>query len=196
MNLNVGILGGTFDPVHTGHVQIAESFLKSGVIDRLMVLPAPSPPHKQNQERRSFQDRFNMLQIAFQDVERVEVSDIEQKLPKPSYTIRTIDYLQNSFPDQNWYLCFGGDTLATFHKWYQYQEILKRVTLLVAERPGYDSSSIDPKILKKTIFVDHQPVDISSTEIRDTVQIDGKNLQVPSGVWAYIREKGLYGGEF
>ena len=192
LKLNSGILGGTFDPVHTGHVQIAESFLNSGVIDRLLVLPAPSPPHKQNQERRSFQDRLNMLQIAFQDIERVEVSDIEQQLPEPSYTISTINYLQNSFPDQNWYLCFGGDTLATFHKWYRYQEILKHVTLLVAERPGYDSSSIKPEILEKTIIVDHEPVDVSSTDIRDSVRIDGKNLHVPSGVWEYIREKGLY----
>lgn len=192
MKLNSGILGGTFDPVHTGHVKIAESFLESGVIDRLLILPAPAPPHKQNHKKTSFQDRLHMLRIAFQDIENVEVSDLEQQLSEPSYTIRTIEYLQEKFPDEKWFLCIGEDTLATFYKWYQYKEILNRVTLLVAERPGFDSSSIDPEILDKTIFVDHQPVDISSTEIRETVQIDGKNLQVPSGVIGYIKKNGLY----
>lgn len=137
-----------------------------------------------------------MLRIAFQDVERVEVSELEQQLPEPSYTIRTVRHLQKSYPDQNWFLCIGEDSLATFHKWHRYRELLNLVTLLVAERPGVESDSVDREILLKTIFADHQPVDISSTGIRETVQIEGENLQLPPGVREYIREKGLYGGEF
>ena len=192
MKLNSGILGGTFDPVHIGHIRIAESFLRSRVIDKLLVLPAPAPPHKKGQDRTSFEDRLKMLRIAFQDHENVEVSDLELQLPEPSYTIRTIKHLQKTYPDVNWYLCLGEDSLVDFHKWYKSKEILKRVPLLVAERPGFDSQSIHQEILNRTIFVEHDPVDVSSTGIRETVQINGIVNEVPARVGEYIMEKGLY----
>ncbi len=166
--------------------------MRSGVIDKLLVLPAPVPPHKKEVEKAGFEDRLNMLRIAFQDFENVEVSDLELQLPEPSYTIRTIIHLQKTYPDVNWFLCMGEDSLVDFHKWYQYKEILKRIPLLAAERPGFDGQTIDPEILERTIFADHNPIDVSSTGIRETARIKGVANEVPAEVGEYIRENKLY----
>lgn len=187
----IGILGGSFDPVHNGHLQIAKSFLNSGLIEKLLVIPAPSPPHK-NDLRASFQHRFKMLQLAFQNWDNVEVSDLEEKLPAPSYSIQTIQYLQQEYPETLFYLCLGEDSLIHFHKWSRYREIIERITLLVAERPRFDSSIIEKELLEKTIFVDHEPVKLSSTEIRESTDDQNESSRLPESVQEYILIHNLY----
>jgi len=187
----IGILGGAFDPVHNGHLRIAKSFLTSGLIEKLLVIPAPSPPHKM-ELRANFSHRFNMLKLAFHNWENVEISDLETKLPTPSYTIQTIQFLQQEYPDDIYYLCLGEDNLIHFNKWHKYREIMDRITLLVAERPGFDSSMIDKTLLEKTIFVDHKPYDLSSTEIRkSSVEVIERN-KVPESIQEYINTHNLY----
>jgi len=185
----VGIFGGSFDPVHKGHVSISESFLNSGLIDELLVLLTPAPPHKRDQNQAPYAHRLEMLKIAFGGIDDVQVSDIEQSLPKPSYTLQTIEHLRKTFPGRLFYLCLGEDSLSHFHEWYKYRQILKTVSLIVARRPDFDSSSVDPEILERTIFTDHNPVDISSTQIR-AGQISKKVL--PEKVAEYIRRHHLY----
>lgn len=196
MKDRVGIFGGSFDPVHNGHVQLAKSFLSSGLIHKLLVLLTPAPPHKQDQEKTSYDDRLAMLKLAYQDFENVEVSTLEQRLPSPSYTLQTIDHLQIKHSDTLFYLCMGEDSLVHFHEWYKYREILKSIDLIVAERPGYDRSSVSDDILESVIFVDHQPVDASSTEVRQAFNNSEKEytpgLKVPEPVQKYIEDKGLY----
>tara|TARA_R100001143_G_C3356867_1_gene132965 strand:- start:89 stop:664 length:576 start_codon:yes stop_codon:yes gene_type:complete len=187
----VGILGGSFDPVHNAHLRIAKSFLKSGLIEKLLVIPAPSPPHKSDLQT-SFQHRFEMLKIAFQDWKNVEVSDLEERLPIPSYSIQTIQHLQEKNPETRFYLCLGEDSLSHFHKWYKYKEIIKQITIMVAERPGFDSSTVEKEILEKTIFVDHDPFGISSTEIRESMNDQNGTDKIPVPVLEYIRTYHLY----
>lgn len=187
----VGILGGSFDPVHNGHLRIAKSFLKSGLIEKLLVIPAPSPPHK-NDLRASFWHRLEMLNLAFQDWDDVEVSDLEERLPAPSYSIQTIQYLQRENPDTLFYLCLGEDSLTHFHTWYRYKEIIEQITLLVAERPQFDSSDIEKELLEKTIFVDHKPLDLSSTEIRELTEDQIESNRIPESVQKYIHTHNLY----
>lgn len=190
MKRRVGILGGSFDPVHCGHVRIANSFLESGLIDELLVILSPYPPHKQNQEQADFSRRLEMLKLAFADIKGVRISDVEQKLKKPSYTLQTIEYLQKQNPDNLYYLCIGEDSLQHFDEWYKYQKILEKVHLLVAERPGFNKSEADPEILEKTIFVEHQPYLASSTTIRKR---DGELKEdLPEAVAAYIDQHHLY----
>lgn len=186
----VGIFGGTFDPVHKGHVSVAESFLKSGIIDELLIVLTPHPPHKQQREQAGYEDRYRMLMLAFQEFSRVKVSTIENELPGPSYTVQTLRHLQEVHPETTFLLCMGQDSLSHFSEWYQYEEILQRVNLLVAERPGFDTASVDPQILEKAIFVEHEPVEASSTRVRKANGVHRPDL--PEAVAAYIEQKGLY----
>lgn len=185
----VGIFGGSFDPVHTGHVEAVNSFLNSGLIDEVWVLLTPIPPHKTNQKQADFSHRLKMLQLVFSDHEKVQVRDLEKDLTTPSYSLQTIRYLKKEYPENIFFLCIGEDSLESFHKWYKYNEILNESTLLVVNRPGFDHSCVDSKILENTIFVDHKPLDISSTQIRDGVD---RNYSIPDTVRRYIQDHNLY----
>jgi nicotinate-nucleotide adenylyltransferase len=186
----VGIFGGSFDPVHSGHVQTVQSFLNSGLLDRVLILLTPNPPHKQNHRPAGYRHRFEMLKLAFEHTENTEISEIEKVLPAPSYTLQTIEYLQKKNPDTLFYLCLGEDSLCQFHQWFNYKQILEKVNLIVAERPGFDSSSIEPQILEHVIFVDHKPIAVSSTDFR---KYPGRHDEIlPEKVAEYIRAHNLY----
>lgn len=188
-----GIFGGSFDPVHTGHLEIARSFLNCGLIDQLIVLPAPEPPHKRSKKQVAFYHRLRMLKIAFSDWERVSVSGLEEELPKPSYTLQTIRYLKEKEPQVTFFLCIGEDNHATFQHWWHYKDILEEVTLLVAKRPGIDKPQTDETILEHTVFVENDVVDLSSTELRIAENPGALKGKVPERVAQYIREHHLYG---
>ena len=190
MKKRTGIFGGSFDPVHTGHIRSASSFLKSGLIDDLLVLLTPDPPHKRDKDRPSYHHRLQMLRLAFAEIEGVTVSDIETTLPLPSYTLQTVHHLTCAYPDTIFYFCVGEDSLASFDTWYKYEEILKKVDLLAAERPGYSAENIPETIRESVIFVDHVPVDISSTRIRS--QSFKEIYDCPQTVIDYILTHRLY----
>lgn len=198
MDKRTGIFGGSFDPVHSGHVALARSFLRSGLIHKLLILLTPNPPHKQDQNKTAYEDRLAMLRIAFKEFDDgdIEISTLERDLPSPSYTLQTIEYLQETYPDTLLYLCMGEDSLVEFHHWYRYEEILKLVDLIVAERPGYDRESVSDKIMEHALIVDHEPVDASSTQVRQGYQEQSndfdKETDLPEGVRRYIDENGLY----
>lgn len=183
-------MGGSFDPVHCGHVRIAKSFLKSGLIDELLIVLSPHPPHKQDQKQADFSHRFKMLKLAFHDMKNVTISDLERNLNKPSYTIQTIDYLQSEHPNTLFYLCVGEDSLRHFDQWHKYREILQKVDLLVAERPGFDQTDVDEEILEHAVFVEHHPYSISSTSVREAGGIVKEDL--PNAVADYIEKNNLY----
>ena len=190
--LRIGLFGGAFDPVHVGHLRVAESFLNSHLIDELHLLPTAYPPHKKNQKSTSFHHRFRMLQIAFSGYDNVVISDIENRLPKPSYTLQTIEFLQGQHPENLYFLCIGEDNLATFHKWHKYETILQKVTLLVASRPGTDSSSQSKEILERVIFIDHPEIEVSSTDIRNQKHLRKSGQSLPESIIAYIQRHNLY----
>lgn len=189
---SVGVLGGSFDPVHNGHVAIARSFLDSGKISELWVLLTPDPPHKNNQALSNYQQRFEMLQAAFQSMDDVNVSDFEKQLPQPSYTVQTLQQLTQRHPERTFYLCMGGDSMKEFKQWKDWQEILSYCELLVAQRPGEEVEP-DPELAAHTHFVTHQPVDISSTTIREAVA-RGEDISayVPEEVCDLIYQYNLY----
>lgn len=195
MAQTAGIFGGAFDPVHRGHVACIRSFLQSGLIDRILILPTPHPPHKEDGPVASFEDRYNMLLIACSEFgDRVEVSDLERTLDPPSYTVRTLRTLQKRHPKVEFKLCIGEDSLVSFSSWYRYREILERTELLVAERPGFSVDSIPSEILDRATFVDHTPVESSSTTLRRSGS-GWKKEDLPSGVFEYITEHELYKGD-
>ncbi len=189
----IGLLGGTFDPVHNGHLAIAQSFLESGYLAELWLLLTPNPPHKTDQKLSDYDLRLEMSKAAFQDVEGVMVSDIEQQLPKPSYTIQTLRHLADKYPTEKFYLCIGEDSLREFKQWKNWESILDYCELLVARRPESNALELDPVISQQTHFVDHDVVDISSTRIRRSV-IKGQDISslVPSQVHHLIQHFNLY----
>lgn len=192
MKIRVGIFGGSFDPVHIGHKKQCESYLASGLIDEIWVVPAYVPPHKSLSKLASYSDRLTMLKLAFINSEGVFVKDIESNLPVPNYTLKTLEFLKSTYPDIDFSLCIGSDSLAEFHTWYEYKRIIGNTQLLVAVRPGVDLSSIDPSILKKSILVDHIPIDISSSEIRKELARSGTSKGLDDSVLNYIIEHKLY----
>ncbi|MFN1833869.1 nicotinate (nicotinamide) nucleotide adenylyltransferase [Balneola sp. MJW-20] len=189
----IGIFGGTFDPVHKGHESIAASFLGSGQIDELWVMLTPLPPHKLESEHVAYDHRLKMLKLVFGNQDRIRISTIEKTLPKPSYTYQTIRELKKRFPDNRYLFCMGEDSLEKFHTWKFYERILEECKLLVAQRPGADHHLVKPEIISKTIFVDHEPLDISSTEVKNKLK-QGSDCrdQLNPDVLNYIENEGLY----
>ncbi len=190
---SIGVLGGTFDPVHNGHVAIAKSFLKSGYIDSLCILLTPNPPHKSDREFANYSERLRMLMAVFHPIEKVKVSGLEFTLPRPSYTYQTMRYLKKSKPNNTFYLCLGEDSYLQFKKWYNWKGILEFCELLVAERPETKKGDIDEKLSGLTHFIEHTPVAVSSSAIREKLK-NGETIDelVPEAVARIIQEENLY----
>jgi nicotinate-nucleotide adenylyltransferase len=190
---SIGLLGGSFDPVHNGHVAIAQSFLESGFISQLWILLTPDPPHKTEQAFCDYEHRFKMLQAAFWHFENIKIKDVENRLSQPSYTIQTLKHLTEKYPDTKFYLCIGEDLIHDFKQWRDWEKILDVCELLVARRPSGQTIDLDPLIAEKTHFIDHQSIDISSTEIRNRVT-EGKKISglVPEQVQKIIKKANLY----
>ncbi len=189
----IGILGGTFDPVHYGHISIAESFLDADILDELWILLTPDPPHKTEQAQADYQLRLKMLQEAFKGFDNVKVSDIEKQLPQPSYTIQTLEFLKSRYSGYTFYLCIGGDSLHNFKKWKDWEKILQICDLFVAQRPSTDTQAIDESIREHAHFADHEPIRVSSTMIRQAVaKGDDISELLPSSVKKIIDKEELY----
>ncbi len=186
----IGIFGGAFNPVHKGHVKVVESFLKCGLIEKLLLLPTPAPPHKKSKDLAGLGHRINMLNLVFKGNNKIEVSKLEADLPSPSYSLQTIRHLRKKYPDKKFFLCLGEDSLVDFETWYKHEKILNLVPILAAERPGFDSNKVADQILENTIFVDHKPVDYSSSGYRKPGRED--DSQLPNVVLDYIDKHNLY----
>jgi nicotinate-nucleotide adenylyltransferase len=194
VNERAGIMGGTFDPPHLGHIKIAESFLDSGLIDRLIIVPAYVPPHREN-GLSSYSLRLEMTCAAFKNTPVTSVSDIESRLPTPSYTYGTVTHLMRLFPKTDFFLCMGSDSLNEFRTWHKYRDLLDICNLIVAERPGYARESLPSGFTGKVSFVPHEPVPISATVLREQLQ-NGEDVgyKVPQDVLKIIHQEGLYSG--
>ena len=189
----IGLFGGTFDPVHCGHLSVVRSYLNSGILDELWIILTPYPPHKSEKNLSPYSLRKRMLQQAFKDVEGVVLTDVETELPKPSYTLRTLLYLKKQYKNERFYLCIGEDSLSDFESWYGWSEILKHCDLLVAARPGFQTDHVNEDVMKHAHFIEHEPVNVSSTGLRLKLS-RGEDVGhlVPDGVYNLIKEYNLY----
>ena len=189
----IGLMGGSFDPVHNGHLAICRSYLESSYIERLYVILTPDPPHKENRQLTDFNHRFKMLKMATCNMENLIVSDLEKNLPKPSYTVNTVLHFHKKYPEKDLYLCIGEDSFTQFTDWYHWEEILEHCTLLVAKRPETDHEDIPEKLKDNAYFVDHEEIAISSSQIRKQLKL-GKDVSqyLPESVLKYINKNDLY----
>ena len=191
--MKIGIFGGSFNPIHSGHAIIAHHIITSGVVDRLWLMVSPVNPLKVGHERQvADTDRLRMVEMVSHNLENVETSAFEFTMPKPSYTIDTLNALQAKFPDDEFYLVTGADNWVIFDRWRNSEEILAKYHLLVYPRLGYDV--VIPEELRDRVTLVEAPIiELSSTAVRERLaQGLSARYYVPDEVLSYIERKGLY----
>lgn len=191
--MKIGIFGGSFNPIHSGHAIIAHHIITSGAVDRLWLMVSPVNPLKADHERQvADTDRLRMAEMVTRPLENVETSAFEFTMPKPSYTIDTLNALQAKFPDDEFYLVTGADNWVIFDRWRNSEEILAKYHLLVYPRLGYDVV-IPEELRDRVTLVDAPIIELSSTAVRERLaQGLSARYYVPDEVLSYIERKGLY----
>jgi len=198
----VGLFGGTFNPVHRGHVAIAEDALRLFGLDEVWLLPAAVPPLKPTAGLASNADRLAMLELALAEHgnPRLRACDIEYTLPPPSYTIRTVLALQERFPETAFSFIIGADSLQTLHLWHRVPELLELLPFLVLARPGYEPREGDiqlPPPYPARLLANLRTATLStaaSSAIREELARTRTSAQLAAPVLDYVRLHGLYLG--
>lgn len=175
--LRTGIFGGSFNPIHNGHILLAQKLKEQAGLDEVWLMVSPLNPLKESNDLLDDEKRLEMARLALQGVEGIIASDYEMHLPKPSYTWNTLQSLSKDYPERQFVLMIGGDNWALFNKWYRADDIKKNYEIVVYTRtpgePGY--------------------MDISSTDIRQRIR-EGRGIRrlVPKAVADLIQKEGLY----
>jgi nicotinate-nucleotide adenylyltransferase len=210
--VRLGILGGTFDPIHRGHLSIARATVERFGLDRLLLVPAPQPPHKPGRDITAWRHRHAMAVLASRDLDRVEVSDVEGTRSGPSFTVETLDHFRRQVgPGAGLFFVMGSDSLAELPLWKNHTRILDLAHVVVAPRPGIDRgealAALGPEMAARiaeggtaeeapagSIFwLDWEALDISGSEIRRRLAA-GVALEnvVSAPVAAYISKHRIY----
>ncbi|WP_342472704.1 nicotinate-nucleotide adenylyltransferase [Metasolibacillus sp. FSL H7-0170] len=185
----VGILGGTFNPPHNGHLLMANEAFHALKLDEVRFMPNAIPPHKEVQLLATDEQRIQMLQLAISDVPYFKVEKSELESGGISYTYNTMHLLQEREPNTRFYFIIGGDMIDSLHTWYHIEELVTFVQFVGIKRPGTEATTTYPVQLLET-----PEMNLSSTVIRQRCQNDGPlKYIVPEAVEAYIRKEGLYG---
>ncbi|MFA5362329.1 MAG: nicotinate-nucleotide adenylyltransferase [Candidatus Omnitrophota bacterium] len=187
--MKIGILGGTFNPIHIGHLILAEEVREKLELDRIFFVPAYQAPHKDNTETANPASRYAMVKSAIASNRFFSVSSVEIKRKGPSYTIDTIKDFKKKFGKAELYFITGSDLLTYLDEWKDLNQIIKMVKFVVATRPGYPLSNI-PSYIRT---MDIRAVDISAFEIRRYIK-QGRSFRylVPDSVFEYINQHTLY----
>jgi len=178
----IGIYGGTFDPIHNGHLHVVSELIKRSLVDQLILIPAGSPWLRENAPLAPGLNRLAMCELALSDLPdsigaHVEVSDLEINRSGPTYTIDTVLELKKSHPDDALVLIVGTDAYSQFEKWHRHEELAKLAEIIVIDRPEFPGSST----------IDIGALNVSATAVRS-----GHTELVPQSVATYIKESGLY----
>lgn len=189
--MRIGLFFGSFNPVHCGHMIIASYMAHFTDLERIWFIVSPHNPHKDKKGLINMYDRLEMVRLATYDYPEFYVSDIEFKLPQPSYTVDTLAHLQEKYPEHAFSLIMGADNLKTFKKWKNYEVILKHHDIYVYPRPG--SESCDLQQHPSVHLTETPQMEISATFIRKALKED-RNIQffVPDKVREFIDAKSLY----
>ncbi len=190
--MRVGLFFGSFNPVHTGHLLIANYFVQFTDLSQIWFMVSPQNPFKVNDQLLDENVRLHLMQLAINGDERFVASDFEFNLPRPSYTVNTLKALREKYPDVTFVPIIGGDNLQSFHLWKDYMDILEHHNILVYRRAGFHENPLLANHPKIKIF-EVPLLNISSTYVREMLQA-GKSVKylVPDKVGEYIEQHNLY----
>jgi nicotinate-nucleotide adenylyltransferase len=200
--VRIGIFGGSFDPVHLGHLIVAEECRDQSRLDEVLFVPAARPPHKQDTPLTSFQARVEMLELALAGQPAFKIEQLEKDRPGPSYTADTLEELRSRQAGAEFFLILGADCLPDLPHWHEPRRIIELATLLAVDRPGTGSWSdkdlqsalgLSPALSLRLQRVDSPLIAISSSEIRRRIP-EKRSIRylVPRAVECYIQTHGLY----
>jgi nicotinate-nucleotide adenylyltransferase len=210
----LGVFGGTFDPVHLGHLRAAEEALDILGLDEMLFVPVAVPPHKPSREILTFDSRWSMLQLAVEGNRRFRLSDLERRMPGKSYTVHSLQRLRGENPGAEIFFLVGCDAFLEMDTWYHFKEIFRLADIVVLCRPGYSEDEILEFVSKRVselytmvpgsrhirhpelcsvYSLQNTRMDISSTRIRE-LAAEGRSVRylVPDAVLSYIGENELY----
>lgn len=196
--MKIGLYGGAFNPVHNGHLALAEHFKNALELERLIFIPTHVPPHKSGDGLVSGEHRINMLSLALSGLDYCSVSDIEFRREGKSYTYDTVCELKKIYPDDEFFLIVGADQYFDFQKWYRADDLLRQVTVCSAARENnqyrqmleYKSKHYN---MQNTVVCNFDVTEISSSKIRNMISTGQSVTEfVPDSVLRYIKENNLY----
>jgi nicotinate-nucleotide adenylyltransferase len=192
--LAIGLIGGTFDPIHVAHLIIAEAALEALSLREIVFVPAARPPHKDDDSVTPVEHRLEMVRLAIEGNARLTVSDIEARRASPSYTIDTIREIRSGLDArEEIYFIMGADSLVEFFTWKDPEELLGSCRFVVVPRPGVSMGDADPRILERATVLEAPELAIASRDIRERVRLRRTiRYLVPASVESYISEKKLY----
>lgn len=189
--VKTGLFFGSFNPIHSGHLIIANFMATQTDLKEVWMVVTPQNPLKPKNTLANDYDRLHLVRVAIEDNHRLKVSDIEFNLPKPSFTIDTLTHLREKFPSREFALIMGGDNIATLHKWKNYEIILNHYSIYVYKRPNYEVGELATH--PNVHFFDAPMMDISATYIRECIRKKCSiRYLVPDKVHDYIEGSSLY----
>jgi nicotinate-nucleotide adenylyltransferase len=188
--MKIGLFFGSFNPIHIGHKVIASYLVDFTDLDRVMFVVSPQNPLKQKKNLLDQYQRLQIIRAEIEDNSKLEVSDIEFDMPKPSYTIDTLVRLKEKYPANDYSIIMGSDNLQNFHKWKNYEQILEDYSVYIYPRPGYEISGSHKKI---HVIEEVPQMEISSSFIRQSIK-EGKDISclMPEKAWVYMDEMNFY----
>ncbi len=191
--MKIGLFFGTYNPIHVGHMVIANYMVEFTDLEKIWIVVTPHNPFKVKKSMLQDYHRLRLVNLAIEDDNRFKASDIEFKLPQPNYTIDTLTYLKESHPDYEFVLIMGADNLHHFHKWKNHEQILADHELYVYPRDSFDELPL--KDHKQVKFCDAPIMRISSSFIRKAIS-EGKDVRhyMPKSVSDYVQEMHFYSG--
>ncbi|RGD75788.1 nicotinate (nicotinamide) nucleotide adenylyltransferase [Anaerofustis stercorihominis] len=195
--MKVGFIGGSFNPIHNGHINLALAGKNEFDLDKVIFIPNSINPIKENKSKVSTEDRVKMVELAIQDYDDFEIDTYEVDKKGISYTIDTVEYLKNKYNDL--YFIGGADLIFELHKWKDYEKLLKEVDFIIAGRNPYKLPELEDKVnelnkkydININILKNFKMIDLSSSEIRNNI-LSNKSLKIPKKVAEYIIKNNLY----
>lgn len=190
--IETGLYGGSFNPIHKGHIRLAEYLCQSGEVSELWFLVSPQNPFKSSsQELLPEEQRLELTRLAITGHPKLQACDFEFRLPRPSFMVHTLEALRRAYPDRKFSLVIGADNWVAFNRWKDPEEILRHHRILVYPRTGY---TVDPQSLPYNAKLVNTPlIDISSTELRQCIaRGEDASYGLEPAVWQKIKEEGYY----
>lgn len=189
--MKIGLFFGSFNPVHSGHLILANYMAEFTDLDQVWLVVSPHNPLKKKSSLLEDYHRLRLVNIAIEGSEKLKTSDIEFKLSQPSYTVNTLAHLKEKYPNNDFILIMGADNLETFHKWKNFEVLLTNYQIYVYPRTGYDGGEL--KNHANVHFYDAPILEISSTFLRNAIK-EKKNIRyfLPDDVYQYVKEMHFY----